>query len=180
MRAAVAAAVGLLQLLALAPAVSPQELPGSLLSAVFTGSFPTAEIETLEKMLFQTYAAPPVPRFAVDTYRLRYYSTDFDGSSAIITAELFVPVAAEPSARLVLVFGSGTTGIADACAPSLEQWEVKHFGAGRVHGVGGLDGAARAGGAGALRVGPLRRVPGKSASLRPPAGAFRPARPHPR
>jgi pimeloyl-ACP methyl ester carboxylesterase len=128
MRAALEAAAGLLLLLGAAPGARCQEVPGTLLSAVFTGSFPIPEIQTLQKVLFGTYAAPPVPRFAVDTYRLRYNSIDFDGSDAVITAGLFVPVFGDAAGRPVLVFGSGTTGIADRCAPSLEQWEVRHFG----------------------------------------------------
>jgi pimeloyl-ACP methyl ester carboxylesterase len=71
---------------------------------------------------------PPNPRFAVDTYLLRYRSTDFDGSPAVIQAGLFVPRYAEAEDRPVLVFGSGTTGIADVCAPSLEQPEHRKWG----------------------------------------------------
>jgi acetyl esterase/lipase len=131
MRATIATAAGFLILLGAAPVARSQEVPGSLISSAFTGEFPIAEIETLQKVLFGTYAAPPVPRFAVATYRLRYNSTDFDESGAAITAELFVPILGgpgDPADRPVLVFGSGTTGIADSCAPSLEQWEVRHFG----------------------------------------------------
>ena len=105
-----------------------QTAPGSVLTSVFIGSFPTAEIDVLQKALFEAYARLPTPRFAVDTYRVRYLSADFDGTSAVVTAELFVPRYSEHSDRPLLVFGAGTTGIGDACAPSLEQWEVRHFG----------------------------------------------------
>ena len=121
-------AAALLLLLGTIPMASPQDAPGTLVSSAFTGAFPVVEIQTLQKVLFQNYAAPPVPRLAVDTYRLRYASTDFDGDSAMITAELFVPSLGAAADCPVLVFGSGTTGIADPCAPSLEQWEVRHFG----------------------------------------------------
>ena len=121
-------AAALLLLLGTIPMASPQDAPGTLVSSAFTGAFPVVEIQTLQKVLFQNYAAPPVPRFAVDTYRLRYASTDFDGNSAMITAELFVPSLGAAADCPVLVFGSGTTGIADTCAPSLEQWEIRHFG----------------------------------------------------
>ena len=100
---------------------------GGLITAVFIGSFPIPEIETLEQVLFKGYTTPP-PRYPVDTYRIRFGSADFDGSGAVITAELFVPRYTARTERPVLVFGSGTTGIGDACAPSLEQWEVRHFG----------------------------------------------------
>jgi pimeloyl-ACP methyl ester carboxylesterase len=102
--------------------------PGSIVTSVFIGAFPTTEVDVLQNVLFEAYAVPPAARYAVDTYRVRYVSTDYDGSSAIVSAELFVPRYAERADRPLLVFGSGTTGIGDACAPSLEQWEVRHFG----------------------------------------------------
>jgi pimeloyl-ACP methyl ester carboxylesterase len=113
------------------PAASPpavQGAPGSIVTSVFIGAFPMTEVDVLQKVLFEAYAVPPAARYAVDTYRVRYYSTDFDGTSAIVTGELFVPRYSARAERPLLVFGSGTTGIGDACAPSLEQWEVRHFG----------------------------------------------------
>jgi pimeloyl-ACP methyl ester carboxylesterase len=64
----------------------------------------------------------------VDTYVLRYRSTDFDGSAAEVRAQLFVPRYPQPAGRPVLVFGSGTTGIADSCAPSRERSELRRWG----------------------------------------------------
>ena len=84
-------------------------------------------IDELARPLFEGFP-PPSLRFSVDTYRLRYRSTDFDGSAADIQAQLFVPRYVEPESRPVLVFGSGTTGIADACAPSREVPELRRWG----------------------------------------------------
>ena len=67
-------------------------------------------------------------RYDVQTYDIRYVSTDHDGSAAEIHAQLFVPIFTEPAGRPLFVFGSGTTGIADGCAPSLEQPEVRRWG----------------------------------------------------
>jgi acetyl esterase/lipase len=67
-------------------------------------------------------------KYTVDLYRLRYLSTDFDGSPAAITAQLFVPRLPSGEPRPVLVFGSGTTGISDACAPSLENTATHPWG----------------------------------------------------
>ncbi len=130
---ALAAALSLLAATPIASAQTPAPLStestaaGSLITSVFIGSFPISEIEMLEQVLFKGYTVP-IPRYPVDTYRIRFYSIDFDGSIAVITAELFVPRYAVRTERPILVFGSGTTGIADKCAPSLEQWEVRHFG----------------------------------------------------
>ncbi len=100
---------------------------GALLDWNFSGHNSPARIDELARPLFEGFP-PPALRFAVDTYWLRYRSTDFDGSPADIEAQLFVPRYAEAESRPVLVFGSGTTGIADACAPSLEAPELRRWG----------------------------------------------------
>ena len=117
---------GALCLLAASPDTRGQPA-GSLISSEPIKTFLLAGVEEQEKPLFQGYAQP-TPRYAVDTYKIRFASTDFDGSSAVITAELFVPRYSVPTERPVLVFGAGTTGIGDECAPSLEVGEVRHFG----------------------------------------------------
>lgn len=70
---------------------------------------------------------PPV-RHAVDSYLMRFTSRDADGSPAEIVAMVFVPQFTAPTARPVLVFGSGTTGLGDDCAPSREEAEKRYFG----------------------------------------------------
>jgi dienelactone hydrolase len=114
----------LLALAALGPQARAQDRaraakPGALLAWNFSVHSSPARIDELARPLFEGFP-PPSPRFSVDTYWLRYRSTDFDGSPADVEAQLFVPRYAEAERRPVLVFGSGTTGVADACAPSLE------------------------------------------------------------
>jgi acetyl esterase/lipase len=106
---------------------APSVLPGSVISVKLAGTVRAAQIEQHEKALFEGYTLPPM-RYAVDSYRIRYASTDFDGSPAEATAQLFVPRFPVPTERPLLVFGPGTTGIGDACAPSLEEAEGRRFG----------------------------------------------------
>ena len=120
-------AVAALGTLLAAPAVAQQPKPGALLSWNLRDQFSPAQIGELAVPLFEGLELPYL-RFAVDTYQLQYRSRDFDGSEAVIRAGLFVPRYAEPESRPVLVFGSGTTGIADSCAPSLEQPELRRWG----------------------------------------------------
>jgi dienelactone hydrolase len=122
----------LLALAALGPRAQAQERataarPGTLLAWNFSAHSSPARIDELARPLFEGFP-PPSLRFAVDAYWLRYRSTDFDGSPADIEAQLFVPCYAEAERRPVLVFGSGTTGIADACAPSREVPEKRRWG----------------------------------------------------
>jgi pimeloyl-ACP methyl ester carboxylesterase len=121
--------------LALVLAVAPQVLGavgatahGSLLTSVFLGVTSTAEIERQAAGFFEMY---PVPRMAyeAESWEIMFASLDFDGSSVEVKAQVFVPrVSPRGGERPVLVFGSGTTGLSDACAPSLEQPEVRRLG----------------------------------------------------
>ena len=132
MRLSLPAALLALAALAATPPARAQDRsrpakPGTLLAWNFSGHSSPARIDELARPLFEGFP-PPSLRFSVDTYWLLYRSTDFDGSPADIQAQLFVPLYAEAESRPVLVFGSGTTGIADACAPSREVPELRRWG----------------------------------------------------
>ncbi|MBB6482379.1 lipase family protein [Spirochaeta isovalerica] len=85
--------------------------------------------ETVEavKPFIEDYAMEPL-QYGVRTYHIRFVSTDFDGSQAIIHAQLFIPDTAVDEDFPLYVFGSGTTGISDACAPSFEVPELRRWG----------------------------------------------------
>ena len=123
-----AAALALLGL-ALAPAAARADTaaPGTVLEAVYVDTLWPGEIRRGAQAFFEGLDSSRA-RYAVRAYRVRYSSTDFDGSPAEISAQLFVPVHALPSGFPVLVFGSGTTGVDDRCAPSLEQPDVRRWG----------------------------------------------------
>jgi pimeloyl-ACP methyl ester carboxylesterase len=107
--------------------VNAQAAPGTILEIRPTGTMQPAEIQRAGAPLFESFGVPAAS-YAVDTYLLRYATTDFDGSPAEVTAQLFVPRFDAPTERPVYVFGSGTTGLIDRCAPSLEQPEVLRLG----------------------------------------------------
>jgi pimeloyl-ACP methyl ester carboxylesterase len=100
---------------------------GTLLEAVPQPGFTADQIDGMIGILFEGFEQP-VSRYHVSVYELAFTSRDHDGSDAVIRARLYVPVYREPAQRPVLVFGSGTTGIADSCAPSREQPEVLRWG----------------------------------------------------
>jgi acetyl esterase/lipase len=132
-RKAAIARIALLGAMAIALAlVNPNALVaqsrgGEVVSVEPQSSRTALEIDKGGIPLFETR---PIPRmkFTVDLYRLRYRSADFDGSPATITAQLFVPRLPSDRPCPVLVFGSGTTGISDACAPSLENTATHPWG----------------------------------------------------
>ena len=100
------------------------QAPGALLELIPTGAYRPADIEALAAPLFAPHEVPPLAA-SVNTYRLRYATTDLDGSPAEIVAQLFVPVLTEETARPVYAFGAGTTGLAEPCAPS-KEYEYSH------------------------------------------------------
>ncbi len=102
--------------------------PGTLLEVEEPKRYSIEDIELETEVLFGEFAGAPVARYEVDKYRIRYRSTDVDGSGAEIIARLFVPIYTAPAERPVLAFGSGTTGVAEHCAPILEVPEENRWG----------------------------------------------------
>lgn len=101
--------------------------PGNLVSVSFVATRSMDEILEMSEPMFDVYSVPEM-EYEVDLYRISYESTDFDGSITEVGANLFVPRAAAGEALPLLVFGSGTTGVSDHCAPSREEPLVRRWG----------------------------------------------------
>lgn len=110
--------------MSLATLGAAQPAPGTLLEATPAGIYETDDIQQLAAPFFVQHGVPPLAA-AVETFDLRYTTTDFDGSSLEVSAQLFIPVLGESTTRPMFTVGSGTTGIADKCAPSREN-ELEH------------------------------------------------------
>jgi pimeloyl-ACP methyl ester carboxylesterase len=61
------------------------------------------------------------PAFAVDEYRVRFYTQGEDGAPIPVEAQMYVPVSDEPLLAPIYVYGSGTTGLSNRCATILEN-----------------------------------------------------------
>ena len=96
----------------------PRE-PGTIIDVIAEGTTGPFEIQRLAADFFGSHG-PPVIENPVETYRIRYASTGLDGEPIAVYAQLFVPRVPQPARQPLYVFGSGTTGIADVCAPSQE------------------------------------------------------------
>lgn len=102
------------------PALDADGLPaGRLVEAVFVERWTPQEVQGRAGVAFGGYGAPVVEN-AVDLWLLRFTTTRFDGEVAVVRARAFTPVDPPRGAAPLLVYGSGTTGVADACAPSRE------------------------------------------------------------
>lgn len=106
---------------------SPTPLPtptpdprGTILDRRPVGSSTRDQIAQANARLSPAVGAVPA-RYAVDRHQIRFFTTDESGATLEILAQLFVPRVDTPTAMPVYVFGAGTTGPGDQCAPSREQ-----------------------------------------------------------
>ena len=112
-------------LLSVIPVAAAAPPHGTVVSSQALGIVSTAEIEGQAPGFFEMYPVPPM-LFAVDSFILHFTSEDFDGTAVQVKSQAFIPRG--EGDLPILVFGSGTTGLADACAPSLEKPEVRRLG----------------------------------------------------
>ncbi len=106
--------------------------PGDVTSVVFDRSIPAAEIDSLAVALFEN-SEPPGARYDVDVFLIEYETTDLDGTPTPSLLQLFVPRLSEPDERPMYVFGTGSTGLVDACRPSREHLVDIEWGLYRTH-----------------------------------------------
>jgi pimeloyl-ACP methyl ester carboxylesterase len=72
-------------------------------------------------------------QYDVDTYRIWFRTEDEDGLVIAVQADIRFPRVAEAQTFPVLVYGAGTTGIANRCAPLNEQFVGRSWGNYRSH-----------------------------------------------
>lgn len=101
--------------------------PGEIVSVMTGKVYSLEEAEEAVIPFIEEYRIEPLTH-GVRTYRIRFVSTDFDGTPAVINAQLFIPDSAEAADFPLYVFASGTTGLSDACAPSFEVPEKRRWG----------------------------------------------------
>ncbi|MFW5685487.1 MAG: lipase family protein [Spirochaetota bacterium] len=104
-----------------------EPVAGTLLSVVYQERVTPQQITSEGVPFFEDFPMPD-PRYGADVYRVVFWTNDYDGRPVRAAASLYIPVSPEPIEAPVLAFGSGTTGVGDHCAPSLENPEIVRFG----------------------------------------------------
>ncbi len=88
----------------------------------------THSVETIQRIVENFY--PPEhlldAQYTVDEYTVRLESTGKDGEPIEILAQLYIPQTEGPLP--VYVFGAGSSGLVDKCAPSQEDPAVQNWG----------------------------------------------------
>jgi hypothetical protein len=102
-----------------APATAPV-IPGAIVQRWLVGAVSMPEIDRASRRLYVYGSALPA-QYEVDWYQIGFTTTDGQGKTISVPAQLLVPRMQEPAELPVYVFGPGTTGIGGGCAPSHEQ-----------------------------------------------------------
>lgn len=112
-------------LLVLIPVAAAQ--PGTLLNVEDTGVYAPGQVDGQVAGRFRNNGeTAPQAETAVHTYLIQFESTWPDGEPAPITAQLYVPEQpADP--QHLLVFGPGSTGLVEMCAPSRQFVDNRSF-----------------------------------------------------
>lgn len=128
------------------PATDAQELPGSavaldvpppiqtgsLIDARSVDSYSRDVINELSRNFYQDSPTYPA-NYGVDRYQVRFQTLDQYRQLVTIRAELFVPRVDFAAEFPIFVYGSGTTGIGNACAPLDELTRGRNWGSYRTH-----------------------------------------------
>ncbi len=93
--------------------------PGSVVEVVYEERLSPTDVQQAAAAPFGRFGIPAVEN-AVDVYRMQFVTTGLGGEVAVVAASLFVPVEPARGSAPLYVFGSGTTGLGDVCAPSRE------------------------------------------------------------
>lgn len=92
---------------------------GRLIEATHLQRWTAQQVHAQSVLAFGSHGQPPVEN-GVDLWQLRVATTGLDGDVVAVTAQFFHPVEPLAGSSPLFVYGSGTTGVGPACAPSRE------------------------------------------------------------
>jgi predicted esterase len=105
---------------------------GTLVDIQYVDSYGTAAIDDLSRTFYPETNFVPA-RYIVDRYQIRFQTLDQWHQLNTIRAELFIPHVEAPTEFPLFVYGSGTTGIGNDCAPLDELTRGRNWGSYRTH-----------------------------------------------
>ena len=104
-----------------------QHIDTSRIQVISFTKLRTVDKAQIEAALASFVSSPVQTQISeVSVYQLSYKITGRDGSLQPVTAKVYLPTT--DVSYPLFVFGSGTTGLADKCAPSLENMAVENIG----------------------------------------------------
>lgn len=114
------------------PTIEPRQQAGVIVAMSFLD---THSANTITHMSANFYPAETmVPgTYTVDRYQILFQSLDLDNNVITVRADLYIPRIDTLASLPLFVYGSGTTGIGNACAPSGEVDQHRNWGNYRAH-----------------------------------------------
>lgn len=98
----------------------------------YTNTIPADVINELQEKFYPTDNQVPA-KYDVDRYQLRFRSRNEGGHLVPIRAEIYIPKVNTPAEFPVFVYGAGTTGIGNLCAPLDELTRGRNWGLYQTH-----------------------------------------------
>lgn len=105
---------------------------GTLIDAQLLDSYTVDTINNFSTNFYKNVPSYPA-RYSVDRYQLRFQTINQHHELTTIRAELYVPRVDFTAEFPIFVYGSGTTGIGNSCAPLDELTRGRNWGSYRVH-----------------------------------------------
>lgn len=106
---------------------------GKVLTKTYKRTFSKREIDTYNYSFYVASGNMKAAKYEVDHYTVTYNTTDEKNILMVNTAQLYIPKTDTEMSFPIYVFGSGTTGIDDNCAPSREIVDKDNWGDYRAH-----------------------------------------------
>jgi dienelactone hydrolase len=120
------------QLLALIPnAVGNKAAPIPLMDVqniTMTSEQPLTQTQVKSSIASSVGGQNIYPTYNLKEYQLKWLVSVEDGSLAPVRAQVFVPVGEKGQQFPVIVYGAGSTGLDDRCAPSRENLKIGNMG----------------------------------------------------
>jgi len=117
------------------PAPAPTSTPvrtGAIIEVAYMDTYSADAIDGMVARFYPTDNQTPA-RYAIERYHMRFETTNELGAIVSIRAEIYVPRADNPVLFPLFVYGAGTTGIGNDCAPLDEVARNRSWGNYRTH-----------------------------------------------
>lgn len=110
----------------------PQPRQSLIKDLAFVSTFSIDDVNRLQASFYPASNQLP-PQFGVDRLKLHFRSKNEMGHWTTIRAEIFIPKVETPTEFPLFVYGAGTTGIGNMCAPLDEDTRGRNWGHYQTH-----------------------------------------------
>jgi dienelactone hydrolase len=107
----------------------PAPVPVMLVEHISMGSEKNISQSQIRQSISSAVSGKNItPKYALKEYLLQWQVSVEDGTLAAVRAQVFVPTSKNNEQFPVIIYGPGSTGLADRCAPSRENLRIGNMG----------------------------------------------------